>query len=121
MSIITHPQSKEYGEGWDRIFGRKTLEQVLQELGNTSEEVVAKLRAEGIKGKMSAPGSCPIACYLKRKGFYKPSVTQYDVSVVTDEPDPDLLPRTYHYVKNTEAIKMFVIEFDHGRYPELEI
>lgn len=92
----------------------KKIEARLAELGSTSDEIAAKLRMEGIKGKPEEPDSCVIAKWL--------NVNDDGYSVYSS-----IFPSVHHYVWTEEGqvhhlppvIGEFIASFDRGDYPSL--
>lgn len=88
------------------------LEEALAELGNTEEEVVAKLGKLGCTGNLQDWYSCPIANYLKTYGFDDPAVEPEQITA-------DWKSAVSQTVIPTSHIKFFIIHFDEAKYPEL--
>lgn len=85
---------------------KTTLKQALKELGEgkTKSQVAKKLRDAKIKGIQNSAGSCPIAAYLKKKGFANVAVGG-DRAWISDDLDAaENLP---------QGCKEFIQAFDH--------
>jgi hypothetical protein len=84
------------------------LENFLKSLGNTSDEVAAKLRKWGIKGKQWDGRCCPLtnACKKKFRGF----------SGHTGYLWVDATPIR---VQMTRVLREFVTRYDRGDFPDL--
>ncbi len=86
----------------------------LAQLGNTSEEIAAKLRIVGIKGRRQEPKSCPLTHYLVQvdprfRNFRIGNITVYD-GTLDYEAGVDM----------ETPVRQFVRDFDDGKYPYLE-
>ncbi len=80
----------------------------LCDLGNTIDAVAAKLRAAGVKGLKMNARHCPVAAYLRSKGYE-------DVRVGTTITTVGSL--LAH--QNPPAVVGFINLFDHDAYPDL--
>lgn len=119
MTIITHAQSKEYSEGWEKIFGKKLdLTQALQELGETEEEIHQILAERDCKGLRWAATCCPVSNYLLQQGFQNPATTPNTV-IVGDWGDDNAPPSAFQEIRCSAHLSKFVINFDNGKYPDL--
>lgn len=89
------------------------FETAIRALGNTPEQVAAKLREMGIKGYRRYASRCPVANYLKACGF--PVVTvatfanRYQSSADEVADEAVYLP---------VCVRDWIIEFDDGKHPE---
>lgn len=83
------------------------LHTCLDELGRTEAEVVAKLKALGIKGAKRSAAHCPIAEYLVSLGFGGVTVS----GTATTDTQRGWLP---------DPVRAFALSFDDGKYPELD-
>ena len=87
------------------------LENDLMKLGATNNDIANTLCNKQIKGTKKSSCHCPIAKYLLSLGYEDPYVhgeiyaTKGDCRV---------------RVRFTNAISIFVSDFDKGKYPELE-
>lgn len=90
---------------------------LLQEMGETSQQVADFLKQQGIKGKRyNAVGmACPVKQYLTNKGLSDCSVEPNWVRLTN--PFGLLLD----WVLIPYAVANFIYDFDNGKYPELEI
>lgn len=81
-------------------------------LGNTSKEVAASLRAEGVKGRQTEAGACPVAVFLKRKlpAYYFSVFSTVGVRQFDDWEDNIPVPKPVFH---------FLLDFDSGVYPDL--
>jgi len=113
-TIITHPQSREYDKGWEAVFGKKTLLRLLQDLGETQQEVADTLKRGGHTGRARQSCECPVANYLRAHCRSQPHVNAG--SVVLVEPETDA---TIEVVTTPYAVGDFILAFDKGDYPEL--
>lgn len=86
------------------------LKKHLASLGTTVGGVVAKLKAAKISGRRVHYDSCPLAVWLTKKMKNPVTVTEDDCQVT----DGDI-------VKLPRPCKLFVRNFDAGKYPLLEI
>lgn len=94
---------------------RDSILQDLVELGNTSEEVAAKLLALGVCGQKGEPSSCPIYYYLlTRKGHTQVRAVT-GVYVRTSD-----LGYHHHLMDVPTPVRRFILDFDQGKYPTLE-
>lgn len=89
------------------------LQEYLDTLPKTKDEIASLLKERGIKGQKSKCYYCPVANLLKQEGF-NASVTPAYV-------------RDWRKVGNgvselpiSEGVREFVIAFDNSEYPELE-
>lgn len=92
------------------------LQVLIDKLGGmTPEEIRAHLRQEGIQGRVSLAGSCPLANYLTVElgaAVYVARNWVCDVEhVLSDSRDP--------YYAIPDSMTQFTILFDDGLYPEL--
>jgi hypothetical protein len=79
--------------------------------GATPEQVVAKLRAAGVKGKRAKPCECPVARFLQQKTSFNVAVGGTRVWIDGQESDPGI---TIPY-----AVRKAVNNFDSGLYSDL--
>jgi hypothetical protein len=82
----------------------------LAALGETSEQVAETLKAQGIKGYIASPCSCPIYYYLTGKGHPVDCLSHHSIC---------LLSPYYGEVEMPEVVGRFIVAFDQGKYPEL--
>jgi hypothetical protein len=105
-----------------------SIEQDLQLLGNTSDEVADNLRQMGIKGVRLDPHSCPIFNYLRNArehievrgvdACWHRHGRNDDVEVViTCDPIDDEYERRVRIV--SAAVYQFIDKFDGGQYPDM--
>lgn len=87
-----------------------TAARALKALGPTSQAVAANLAKRGVKGRTGAK-SCPLANYLKLRGFTKPIVGRQHYWLRDGREPSRYLP--FH-------LQVFVRKFDAGMYPELQ-
>lgn len=86
---------------------RNTVERMLNDLGNTSEDVANRLRELGIKGRPGSAFHCPIARYLKTEFSWatvSPGVIR--INFIDMKPMP-------------EHVRQFIRDFDSDLYPDL--
>lgn len=103
-------QATRYHKKEDKKMNK--VEQLLQQLGDTAEEVAQHLRYHGIKGRPCQPGTCPISRYLRANGVYEATTGTRDAGgKVGDYSISSNLP---------PAVKAFVALFDHDHFPELK-
>lgn len=92
------------------------LEELLDELGDFPGAVAAALKEQGIKGRRANSNYCPIANYLKSKGYRNPSVTEDCIDVVEENDAPCVVTECI----TPDVIVDFISGFDSGLYPDLE-
>lgn len=93
-----------------------SLEQALADLPDTAEGIAAYLIEKECRGTREDGTCCPLANYLGRiSGFTGPFV---DTSYVRAALDGD---RWGHMADTPEHIRQFVLGFDRGEWPELDI
>jgi hypothetical protein len=97
----------------------KRLREFLRDLGPTADSIAAKLRTLEVKGWLSDPFSCPLAAYLERCGYERPSVTPRCGITVSVPTSVEGITQAVT-VGPTSAQKAFIRRFDKGRYPDLE-
>lgn len=90
-----------------------TLDEAIKALGNTPEEVSAKLQSMGIKGYRQVACVCPIAKYLNACGF--PHVTVATYVNVYQTGKSEYADQTYHLPK---GVRDWICQFDDGKLPE---
>lgn len=102
-----------------------SLSKFLKTIGNTSEEIANYLRTQGIKGRKTED-CCPIAVAL-----YKHTPTM-PLGLNVRHQTRGFKPNLIHSVRITwddcqtldpycpEAVRQFVVDFDDGKYPDLE-
>ena len=91
----------------------ETLEQILQGMGQTVEQVRQCLQDNHITGRPNSSCHCPIANYIKAKGYDNVSVGHYDVGTygLNGIHEEALLP---------SSVSMFIHCFDtQNKFPEL--
>jgi hypothetical protein len=85
---------------------------LLEQLGETPEQVAEALKAKGFKGKRKRAHCCPIYQYLTSHGLdvgVSPSeIALYDTTTKGCDITAPL------------PIKQFIYDFDLGKYPDLE-
>lgn len=93
------------------------ITQLLNGMGNTSIEVAAFLKQQGIKGRRYNANnmSCPVKQYLVNKGAENFSVNTNYVRIRHQEDKP------FTFVDLPDGVSKFVHDFDNGKYPELAI
>lgn len=88
--------------------------QTLSELSRKSvQEIYSLFVAEGVKGKKGKDDSCPIATYVLMRTGEKVRVYETEVEYNWDIWTRDRFT-------NSTGMEEFVLEFDAGRFPELE-
>lgn len=93
-----------------------SLEQALAELPDTADGIAAFLIEQECRGTREDGRCCPLANYLTGTGeFINPFV---DTSYVRADLDGD---RWGHMVDTPEHIRQFVLGFDQGQWPQLDI
>jgi hypothetical protein len=92
---------------------KKLILNILNQLGETSEEVAQSLKDKGFKGKRKRAHCCPIYQYLTSHGLdvgVSPNeIVLYDITTKGCDITAPL------------PIKQFIYDFDDGKYPNLEI
>lgn len=84
---------------------------LLENLGNTSEEVAKTLYAEGVKGVRGDPCNCPVANYLRHTLGNYWSVSEKSVYFAIGGERAAITPR---------AVELFIVDFDDEMYPDLD-
>jgi hypothetical protein len=94
---------------------------LLTNLGNTADEVAAKLTAAGVTGTLNEPNSCAIARYLEAEGFEDVAVlncpnptTRYD-----DWFQVEAHADNGYVIGATGPVADFIRAFDREEYPHL--
>lgn len=86
----------------------------LYALGKTSDEIARSLQAKGFKGERRSACRCVLARFIQSFGYPEASV---GVRIFLNE----------IFLNETESVglapvhQLFIIEFDKGLYPELEV
>jgi hypothetical protein len=88
----------------------------LRALGNSGKRVAASLNKLGIKGRINNTIHCPIANYLVNKGYGSFEVDSEFIEPRVWKPNSSIAER----LVVSKPISMFIIQFDKGRYPELD-
>lgn len=83
----------------------------LDALGSTPTEVAENLLRLGCKGRKKSSCNCPVANYLKLKGYSNPWVDDVMIYISEEEHDESLSPPTPIYT--------FIKDFDRDLYPDL--
>lgn len=98
---------------------RRSLRQLLAELGASGSEVAQKLHAAGVRGTKKDAQDCALACYLRavvtgdmRVG----SVLVWGSSIVVHRTGGFRLPV---WLLVPDPVRTFISEFDRGNFPEL--
>lgn len=86
--------------------------EALRSLGDSASLIAVSLQEQGIKGIRGSCGYCPLACFLKEKG-YPAYVDGYTIYMVDGAGGILVSLRTPY-----EA-KIFISRFDGGDFPEL--
>jgi hypothetical protein len=87
----------------------------LKALGESEQEIYSNLLSQGCKGIRMEETYCPIAMYLKNKGYDSPSVDAdciYTNDVDMDDSMGGVCPE--------QPLRSFIQDFDSGLYPDLE-
>lgn len=84
------------------------LQEALDTLGNSTEDIVLTLQFLQLKGRMRDPLTSPVSRYLHLCGIRKPSVSMSNIMYG----DRQILP-------TPDAVSEFVRLFDAGKYPQL--
>jgi hypothetical protein len=88
-----------------------TIFEALQKLGSTEEEVFNYLVANNWKGIKTKPHACPVANYLKNNRInIDPGIASRQNGIMIG----------YQWFQ-ADGVSKFIISFDEGKYPELEI
>jgi len=87
------------------------LEADLKALGNSSSEISKSLSDKNITGSKCESAYCPVANYLISIGYSMPEVSQETIIVRLKED---------HTINTPIELIDFILEFDDGKYPELE-
>ncbi len=90
-----------------------TFLEAIQALGETPEQVTAKLSEMGIKGYRQMASSCPVAKYLNACGF--PHVTVGSTANLYQDADKHYSDQCHHL---PAGVKQWICDFDDGKYPE---
>lgn len=108
-------------EPWGPEFAGE-VEALLAELGDTPRAVARSLINAGVTGIPDHGERCPIATYLRSRGF--------DVTEVDPTPRPravfggvQLDDGRWHYPQSAvlpAAVRDFAVQFDHRKWPRLE-
>lgn len=85
-----------------------SFKDTIKSLGTSADKIAKKLKKLGIKGVPYEEDRCPIANFLRKKGFK--GVTAIEGHVFSDS----------DFVKMSRPIKAFIDRFDNGKYPELD-
>lgn len=93
-----------------------SLEQALAELPDTADGIAAYLTEQDCRGKRENGNCCPLANYLARNSQFRDPFV--DTSYVRARLDGD---RWGHMVDTPEHIREFVLGFDRGKWPDLDI
>jgi hypothetical protein len=88
---------------------RLDLHSDLCSLGVLSGHVAESLRSENIKGKQKQARCCPVANYLKSRGYNEPSVSTWGIWY-QDIDGVAVIPL---------GVQSFIVDFDAGDYPDL--
>jgi hypothetical protein len=88
------------------------LRQFLDALGNTRYEVAAILTQLSIKGKLDDASHCPIANYLRFKGYAWPIALSNRIVVEIGDGESG-------YIVPSAPIQDFILAFDRMEFPEL--
>jgi hypothetical protein len=92
------------------------IQNALDELGKNHIQVASKLSSLGVVGFRMSSKQCPVALYLRSKGCYFNSLSQVSISfsdTILDDEDS--------VMETPLAIRDFILRFDQGFYPDLEI
>ena len=94
---------------------KNAMREALVALGETPQEVSASLKRLGISGICRSPRGCPIAKYLKGKGFNEVVASASTVSSRWFSED------TYYEisVRTPSGVGVFMNQFDVGEYMDL--
>lgn len=92
------------------------VNECLSQLGKTKEEVAANLLKLGCKGTRGSIFCCPVANYLKDKGFKYPTVSASLVCFDDDSADGGR-----SRMVSSCPVQEFIQAFDHGSFDELSI
>ena len=88
------------------------LDEIMERLGPTADDIAVYLLSAGITGKPGEPGCCPIANYLCGLGFEEVGVWIKDEGYVEIETSEDCVRAAGH-------VEQFVADFDRGLWPNL--
>jgi hypothetical protein len=92
--------------------GKERILRLLEELGETQENMAASLQRLGIKGDPWSCIDCPLVIYLKQHSeLLHLKVRRHGV----DHAGGLLV----HFLGKRHYISLFLADFDHGKYPEL--
>jgi hypothetical protein len=86
----------------------------LKALGESPQEIYSNLLREGYKGVMGEEKLCPVAMYLRVKGYESPSVGDDCISI--ENVDMGGMGG----VCPEESLRVFIQNFDEGLYPDLD-
>jgi hypothetical protein len=86
---------------------------MLNGMGKTADEVSLFLKAKGITGRKRDSLHCPVANYLISQGGHP------EASIYGNYIAPDYV-QTPTEVLTPKPVYNFILDFDEGKYPELE-
>jgi hypothetical protein len=87
--------------------GRNLLVSLLQQMGNTSQQVAMFLMDGGFIGTTKCHFTCPVALYLRSKGLIRVEVGQLRIG------------SGVAFVKTPDHIREFIADYDNRRWPAL--
>lgn len=86
------------------------IDEALSVLGTTTDDVAASLRRLEIRGLRRTPQKCPIAKYLRMRGFEVMGSYNHFIELPGGR-----------YGRTAEVITQFMKRFDEGEFPFLDI
>lgn len=89
------------------------ITQLLNELGDTADEVAGTLLGKGIDGNHSMH-TCPVANYIRDNTGVKVGVVPSETSY-----QDEWYCGRFNYIDNPLAVRKFVKAFDEGAFPAL--
>lgn len=104
------------------ILRRGKINQALQSVGNTPDEIATFLEGQGVQGQLRNGNLCPMAVYLaKLFDAYEVEVgmTLTKVTLAVEHPD-DGTDYMEIQVSHPHPVTLFVDAFDAGNYPNLQ-
>lgn len=90
------------------------LQEVLDGLGSTADEVADTLIKSGLKGRRAEACYCPVANYVRHEMPEVTFASVYEFVNITDEHGTSLRTST------PDPVFDFIHLFDHNEFPELE-
>lgn len=96
---------------------KKAIIHAVASLGRSSKAIARSLKAYKVKGEVNNLNTCPVAMFVKRqvpKSCRKRVEVDGNIHVYNIEGE-----RIFHK-QGSKALGKFIVDFDQGRYPELQ-